>query len=216
MLYVVLIGPKKNALKYNITVAQMSIGFSGLASTPCGLDPLHIAVKALTRRTIMVVSAGNNHQPIATATPASYPEVLCATAITDLDGLPGGLASPLLAATCSPGDLDDTVASYSNFVLPGTQQTNNVITAPGTCIYSTYLMSVSPYITLSGTSFAAPHVSAVVALCIANGQCAGKTPSQIISIVINAANTNPQLPGYGYTGANVAEYYGPLLWANAF
>jgi len=203
----------KNKQTSHISIASMSLGFSGIASNTCNFDPLHTSITSLTNAGVLtVVSAGNNHQPISTAIPAAYNEVLVATSMTDLDGIPGGLGGN--AGTCSPGDVDDTAASYSNYNIGSN---NNVIAAPGTCVYTTYLRSISSYITMTGTSFSAPHVSGVVALCIQNGACAGKTPSEIKSIILAAATAKDNEAGeYGFSGSNSLTYYGPLLYANAF
>jgi len=201
----------KNRQSLHISVAQMSLGFSGVASNTCNLDPLHTAITSLTNAGVLtVVSAGNNDQPIASAVPASYNEVLVATAMTDVDGVAGGLGG---AASCSPGDSDDTAASYSNY---NVGSKDNIVAAPGTCVYSTYLRSISSYTTITGTSFAAPHVSGVVALCIQNGQCANKSPEEIKSIIVAAANSKNNAGGYGFSGSSSLTYYGPLVYANAF
>jgi Subtilase family len=68
----------------------------------------------------------------------------------------------------------------------------------------------------TGTSFSAPAVSGLVALRIANGQCAGLTPREIVAkIVEDAATYNAENTGYGYEGDPLrpitGEYYGYLL-----
>ena len=58
-----------------------------------------------------------------------------------------------------------TIASYSNYNIEG-EKTKD-ISAPGSSIFSTLKGSTSSYGTKSGTSMAAPHVSAVAALVFA-------------------------------------------------
>jgi subtilisin family serine protease len=211
----------------DIEVASVSIGGRGSDDGNCGLtnrDPVHLAIcRSVAAGVTYVVSAGNEHDDMAKYTPASYQEVLTATAITDFDGQPGGLtdqsASP---SECilglERGYADDTVAGvFSNFATLAADRVHTVA-APGVCVQTTHLTSETGFATATGTSFAAPHISGVVALCIASGDCAGLTPAQIIQkIVSDAAAYNNAHPEYGFRGDPLrpipGKYYGYLIRA---
>jgi subtilisin len=211
----------------DIAVANMSLGFSGARvgdDGNCGRtnhDALHLAIcNSVAAGVSWVVSAGNSASDFQSLVPASYDEVLSATAMADFNGQPGGGASP----TCRP-DTDDAFASFSSFATLAADEAHT-IAAPGRCILSTAAPhsliwggSNAPlYGVLSGTSMAAPHVTGTVALCIYSGACAGLTPSQIIQkIRSDAAAYNTTHPSYGFTGDPLhpvsGRYYGFLLWA---
>jgi subtilisin family serine protease len=90
------------------------------------------------------------------------------------------------------------------------------VAAPGDGIDTTG--NGTGYLVRSGTSFAAPHVAGVVALCIAAGPCAGLIPAQIIQkIVADVATYNTANTGYGFRGDPLrpisGKYYGYLIRA---
>jgi len=204
----------------DISVANMSLGGKGQDDGNCGKtknDAVHLAIcNSVAAGVVYVVSAGNSASDLQDAFPANYDEVLTATAMTDSDGQPGGLAKfPL----CFPsGDLDDTAAGFSNFAtLPSDQA--HTIAAPGVCIFST--VASGGYALSSGTSMASPHVAGTVALCIASGACGGMTPAQIIQkIVSDAADYTNAHPAYGFVGDPLrpvtGKYYGYLIRAGSY
>jgi subtilisin family serine protease len=180
-----------NAAGFNIKVANMSLTGSGTNDNNCGntnKDAEHQAIcRSVGAGVTYVTAAGNNGASLANYIPASYPEVLTATAMTDTDGIPGGLGP----APCVRGEKDDTYATYSNYAVSTTDQAHT-IAAPGTCVVSDKLGGgLSTY---NGTSQAAPHVAATVALCFNDGGltgvCAGLTPAGIISQMRSAAAAN--------------------------
>jgi subtilisin family serine protease len=61
------------------------------------------------------------------------------------------------------GESDDKYATFSNYATSAADQ-NHTIAAPGVCIRSDW--KGGGYNTISGTSMAATHVAAAVALCI--------------------------------------------------
>jgi subtilisin family serine protease len=122
-----------------------------------------------------VVAAGNYGQDAATTSPASSPDVITVSAIADSDGKCGGLGP----APDLKNSTDDTFAPFSNF---GPSVT---IAAPGVAVLSTYLNG--EYAVDSGTSMAAPSVTAVAALMRANSTSI--TPEEIKEAIVNSGST---------------------------
>jgi len=141
-----------------IDVYNMSLGGGNDPSECWSWDSLHNAFCTVDALGIeAVVSAGNSSADAITSSPANYAENTTVSALTDFDGLPGGLASP--PAGIPPEYKDDTRALFSNY-----GSVVDVI-APGVQIISstpqnTVMMS-------HGTSMAAPHVTGVLAAWIA-------------------------------------------------
>ncbi|MEV4110799.1 S8 family serine peptidase [Nonomuraea sp. NPDC049695] len=129
-----------------IEVINLSLGCNG-----CSSSAISTAITNATNAGIVVVvAAGNSHANTSAFFPANHPDVVTVSALTDNDGLPGGAGGSTLSCR-SETDQDDTSAFYSNF------GSTVEITAPGTCIYSTWMNG--GYNTISGTSMASPHVA---------------------------------------------------------
>ena len=129
-------------------VAKMSLGGPGFNQAE------YDAIQGVVNKGVaFAVAAGNDHADASTYSPASFDNVLKASALADFNGLPGGGASP----TCRT-DQDDTLADFSNWG-PAID-----LAAPGVCILSTYPLERGSYGTLSGTSMASPHVAGALAL----------------------------------------------------
>ncbi len=146
-----------NAAKYNIKVANMSLGGGGTSDNNCGKsnnDALHRALCTSRDAGITyVVAAGNSAVNAAGSVPAAYDDaVITVSALVDTNGKPGGLG------TATSYGADDTFASFSNY--------GSVVDigAPGVNITSTW--KGGAYNTISGTSMATPHVSGAAALFI--------------------------------------------------
>jgi subtilisin len=176
-----------HAAALNIKVANMSLAGAGVNDNNCGnsnKDVEHQAICAATAAGVtFVASAGNGGKNFANYIPAGYPEVLTVTAMTDTDGLAGGLAG---AASCDTHQMDDTYGTYSNYASPASPSDQaHAVAAPGTCVMSDGLGGKTS--TYEGTSQAAPHVAGTVALCINDGgvagPCAGLSPRAIVAKV---------------------------------
>lgn len=213
----------------DIAVVNMSLGGvvendGDRGSCPASArDAFHIAHCNIVAAGItIVVAASNEAADIQEQAPAAYDDVLTATAMTDLDGQPGGLQPS--TGECSSAlnrefpIADDTAAdSFSNFATLAEDQAHTVA-APGVCISSTY--PDGQYGVAVGTSFASPLVAGTVALCIASGPCSGLTPRQIIQKIVSDAaayNTAKKNSGYGFQGDPLrpisGKYYGYLIRA---
>jgi subtilisin len=170
----------------DIDVANLSLGGVGTDDGHCGAsdgDILHQAVcKSVAQGVTYVVAAGNDHEDASHLVPAAYDEVITVSALADSDGKPGGKGpSPSCRA-----DEDDTLANFSNYGAAVD------LIAPGVCIYSTMpvdstaLGDSGGYGTLTGTSFAAPHVAGAAALWISRHR--GATPAQVRNALVAAGN----------------------------
>jgi subtilisin family serine protease len=135
-----------NRAAYNIAALNLSLGY-GSFTAPCGADPLAIAVAtARTAGVLASVSSGNNGFLNATSSPACAPAAISVGAVYDANvgGIGYGMCTdPVTAA--------DRVACFSN------SASFLTVLAPGAVV-------TAAGVSMTGTSQAAPHVAAAVAV----------------------------------------------------
>ena len=89
----------------------------------------------------------------------------------------------------------------------------HLIAAPGVCIRSSW--PGGGYRTISGTSMAAPHVAATVALCIASGRCRGAPAAIIRQVRADAAAHGDHFTG-DERSLVAGRHFGELAWAGSY
>ncbi len=147
---------QRDAEAGRLDLANMSLGGAHDPSVCGGADPYHNGVCRLANMVPVVVAAGNDGTDAVYKAPASYPEVITVSAMTDIDGVPGRLAHP--SAGCGFAGEDDALAPFSN------HGSAVDFIAPGVCIFGPLPQNQYGY--LSGTSMAAPYVAGVIAAYI--------------------------------------------------
>jgi serine protease AprX len=192
----------QNHQAHNIRVVNMSVGARITESYLT--DPLTLAAKALVDRGIVVVGAAGNFgrnalgnlQYGGITAPANAPWVLTVGASSTNGTL--WRADDVVAPYSSAGPTRFDFAAKPDLVAPGTSTIS--LAAPGSTFYTSKwqnlvngnpILGYKPYITLSGTSMAAPVVAGSVALMLqANPSL---TPNLVKAILQYTAQ---QYPGY--------------------
>ncbi len=171
-----------------IEVANFSFSEGDPYVGPCGrvggkvLDRQHhLVCKAVDAGITIVAAAGNDAWDAGTVSPSAWPEVITASAVSETDGLPGGLGP---VPVCLEGQLDDHMATFSNF------GSAVEIAAPGVCVTSTYPGGLYAYD--SGTSYASPIVAGGAGLIKAKHPNA--SPWAVRTRLLAAAEPGP-IPG---------------------
>ncbi len=193
----------QNHQAYNIRVVNMSVG--ARITESYWTDPLTLAAKALTDRGIVVVGASGNFGKNAggalqyggITAPANAPWVLTVGASSTNGTLTR--YDDTMAAFSSSGPTNIDFGAKPDLVAPGTGTVS--LAAAGSTFYSTksqFLVAgklgmggSKPYLTLSGTSMAAPVVSGTVALMLQANPTL--TPNLVKAILQYTAQ---EYPGY--------------------
>ena len=210
-----------NAATYNIRVVNLSAG-AGIYES-YWTDPLTLAAKAVTDKGItVVVAAGNLGKNAAgqlqwggITAPGNAPWVLTVGASSTMGT--DTLADDEMAGYSSSGPTHIDYAAKPDIVAPGTGTVSLAVV--GSTLYTSkaaYLvdgkkvLSYKPYLSLSGTSMAAPVVSGTVALMLqANPSL---TPNLIKAILQYTAH---RAPGYSplRQGAGYVDSLGAVWMA---
>jgi subtilisin family serine protease len=205
----------------DIAVANISIAGGGPDTPNCGkgVDPMHYAICRSVRAGVTyAVAAGNAGVDFANTVPATYDEVLTATAIGDFDGKAGGKAAPKCGTQnwARFGQKDDRPAFFSNFATTPADKAHTVA-APGMCILST---APGGYGVEDGTSFASPAVAGSVALCISQNECTGSAEDVMEQYLHVTASYTMRHNEYGFRGDPVhpigTKYFGYLTQTVSF
>ena len=205
----------------DIAVANISIA-GGAPDTPnCGkgTDAMHYAICRSVRAGVTyAVAAGNAGEDFANTVPATYDQVLTATAMGDFDGKAGGDAAP----NCGPDDFakygqkDDQSAFFSNFATTSKDKAHTVA-GPGVCMLSTW---PGGYSISNGTSFASPAVAGSVALCISQKACTGSAEHVMEQYLDLTKSYSKRHHDYGFDGDPIhpvgSRYYGYLTQTTSF
>lgn len=213
---------RKDKDRHNdIEVANISIAGPGTDADNCGkgTDPMHYAIcRSVKAGVAYTVAAGNAGADFAGTIPATYDQVLTATAMADFDGLPDGLAAPVCGNLdwTAFGQKDDGPAFFSNFATLSKDKAHTVA-GPGVCMLST---APGGYAVNHGTSFASPAVAGSVALCISRGECEGSGQAVMEKFLGVTKAYNKEHRDYGFGGDPFrpigAQYYGYLTQVSKF
>lgn len=179
--------------KLPICVINMSIGVdtksstSGVSARSSSLTKAVIDV--YNSGVLPVVSAGNERQNTIYANPANIDEAITVSALEMRYSFPNGVALYF----------DNSYSNYGKHV---------DLSAPGTGIKSAGIAYSTQYVTMNGTSMAAPHVTACAALLYSNPNYFNYTVEQMTDLLEqNAIDLGD--PGrddyYGYGLVNIAK-----------
>ena len=168
-------------------------------------------------RLTYAVAAGNAGEDFANTVPATYDQVLTATAMGDFDGKAGGLAAPDCGTQdfSKYGQKDDQPAFFSNFATTHDDKAHTV-SGPGV----TFSTVPGGYGVNHGTSFASPAVAGSVALCISQEACTGSAKDIMEEYLHLTSGYSKRHHDYGFAGDPIhpiaLRYYGYLTETVSF
>lgn len=155
------------------------------AGTPYRSEELEKAINYALSKNVIVVAASGNDSNNTVNYPASFDGVISVASIG---------ADRKIAAT----------STYNEHVF---------IAAPGEKVFSTYTDTESKYVKWSGTSFAAPHVSAAAAMCLNINP--DMTVQQFRELLMRSTDDDAEYEGrddhYGYGILNMQKLLDNML-----
>ncbi len=176
----------------NIKVMNMSVGVEGTSSN---YPSLTNAIKnAYNNEIASVVSAGNGDEDtgiridVANSCPANVEEAITVAALVQKKSFPSGYTLSY-----------DSYSNYGQYI---------DFAAPGTYIVSAGTYTPTSYRAMSGTSMAAPHVTACVALIYSNPSFAEYTIDEVYDLLKNNAvdlGSSGWDQDYGYGLVNISN-----------
>ncbi|MBS1820165.1 MAG: S8 family peptidase [Acidobacteria bacterium] len=200
-----------NATKYNIRVVNLSAGAAVTQSF--WIDPLALAARRLTERGIVVIAAAGNLGQNAAGqmqyggilAPGNAPWVLTVGA-SSTEGTPRS-EDDVVAGFSSVGPTRGDYLAKPDLIAPGRGILS--LSVPGSTLYqnnASYLVQGTirtgypPYMSLSGTSMAAPQVAGAVALMLqANPSLTPNLVKAILQYTAHAdADYSPLQQGAGF------------------
>lgn len=182
----------KNSKNLNIKVMNMSVGVEGSSTSNSKLTT--VVQNAYNDGIASVVSAGNGDEDtgiridVANACPANVREAITVAALVRVKSFPTGYTLSV-----------DTYSNYGEYI---------DFAAPGTSITSAGISSPTSYVTMSGTSMAAPHVTACVALIYSNPGFADYSIDEMYDVLKDNAVDLGDVgwdQDYGYGMVNIAD-----------
>jgi serine protease AprX len=192
-----------NAVKHHIRVVNLSFGTPVTESYET--DPLTLATRALVEQgVVVVVSAGNEGQDSAghhvfggITSPGNAPWVITVGASSSMGSLSRSDDTVADFSSRGPTSIDysakpDLVASGVGIVSAaafGSMEYQNCLVAIPTCLIGGSRHVAAPYLSLTGTSMAAPVVTGAVALMLQANP--GLTPNLVKAILEYTAQTEP-------------------------
>ncbi|MFF1686943.1 MULTISPECIES: S8 family serine peptidase [unclassified Streptomyces] len=217
--------PDNDIALFNMSFASDELPPAERDDGQCGVvnqDPAHLAIcNTVTAGVTPVAAAGNIHADVASINPAAYDEVITTTAMDDFDGRPGAKVAPICYGRDLGvfGDADDAPAPFSDFARSAADR-KHTVAAPGVCVESNFPLPAHHALG-DGTSFAAPVVSGVLALCIDTGRCGDSSPARNLRKLVNDARKyNDHDRRYGFFGDPhrpiPGRYFGPLIAADRY